>query len=103
MSFLFYFINVKRSIEQSKKHLILDYRLQITDLLDYSFNTVENEVYIKLGMTCRSQLTATLHLSQGHFFEMIFQDYLLKILNHHGALKKKKKLFVSQGKQFSTP
>ena len=103
MSFLFYFIDVKLSIEQSKAHLILHYRLQITDLLDYSLNTMKNEVYIKLGMTRRSQLTVTLHLTQKHFFEMIFQDYLLKIFNRHGAFTFTQKLFVSQGKRFSTP
>ena len=54
-------------------------------------------------MTRRSQLTVTLHLSQKHFFEMIFQDYLLKIFNHHGAFTFTQKLFVSQGKRFSTP
>ena len=47
--------------------------------LDYSLNTQENKDYKKLGMTCRSQLTRTFYRSQEHFFEMVFQDYLLKI------------------------
>ena len=98
MSFLFDSIDCKLSLELLRK------RFDIRHLLDYSLNrkNQENEDYIKLGVTCRGQLTLSFHRTQGHFFEMVFQDYLLKILTHRGAFTFTQKPFASRRKIISS-